>query len=260
MKKSLYSRFTVNADGTLKMREPVKGTEIRAILLMAKIQWGALVVDGSGKLGGHVFTRNRQGSAMRTRSIPINRRSTTQITQRSEFTTLSQNWRNLTNPQRTAWNNAAQDFTKSTSLAKKYHSTGKNYYFTVNANILLTGGTVITSPPVETSPAGILTVVIATATAAALSVTYTPTPVATANAYLIEATRGISPGIGSPGKTFRKITVLSAAAASPYDAFSKYVIVFGTPIVGKNIWVRITPIETVSGIRGLPVEAFLIVS
>ena len=61
-----------------------------------KIKWGAMVVDGSGKLGGHVASKNRGGSYFRTKVTPTNPNSTSQAAVRSRLTALSQAFRALT--------------------------------------------------------------------------------------------------------------------------------------------------------------------
>ena len=48
-----------------------------------KIKWGALVVDGRGKLGGHVAAQNRGGSYLRTKVTPSNPQTTFQTGVRS---------------------------------------------------------------------------------------------------------------------------------------------------------------------------------
>jgi hypothetical protein len=62
----------------------------------------------SGKMGGTVASRNRYGSYVRQRVIPVNVRSTRQVLIRSRMTGFSQLWNvSLTDNQRTAWNDYA---------------------------------------------------------------------------------------------------------------------------------------------------------
>ena len=39
---------------------------------MAKIKFGMMMTDASGKLGGQVFSKNRGGSYVRTKVTPTN--------------------------------------------------------------------------------------------------------------------------------------------------------------------------------------------
>src|SRR4051812_170938 len=79
-------------------------------VLTMKVKFGSLVVDGRGKIGGHVLSKNRGGAYMRTKVTPINPQTADQSTVRGTLTSLSQSWRALTQNQITAWNNAVQNF------------------------------------------------------------------------------------------------------------------------------------------------------
>ena len=52
---------------------------------MAKIKFGMMMTDASGKLGGQVFSKNRGGSYVRTKSTPVNRQSSAQMNVRGIF-------------------------------------------------------------------------------------------------------------------------------------------------------------------------------
>jgi len=220
-----------------------------------KAKFGAIVVDGRGKLGGHVMTKNRQGAAMRTKVTPINRRSNTQQNARSSFTNLSQDWRDLSQAQRDSWNSAAGDFKKTNIFGDSYSPTGKNLYAIVNSNLLAVGSATVTTPPTATSPVAITSFAVGTNTAIAQTVTFAPSPVGANNAWILEATRPLSAGVGAAGAQYRKIAVIDAAETTPYDSFSDYTVVFGTPVAGKKIFFRVTPIQKVSGVKGIPMQA-----
>jgi len=58
-----------------------------------KTLFGAIVVDGRGKLGGHVASKNRHGSYFRTKVSPSQPASQYSANVRARFTTISQAWR-----------------------------------------------------------------------------------------------------------------------------------------------------------------------
>ena len=49
-----------------------------------KAKFGSFIVDGRGKVNGHVISKNRAGSYIRTKVTPVNPRSTAQLTQRAK--------------------------------------------------------------------------------------------------------------------------------------------------------------------------------
>ena len=83
-----------------------------------KIKFGAIVTDGRGKIGGHVASKNRSGAYMRTKVTPSNPNTASQSQARSILASASQNWRNLTDSQRKAWNNAVSDWDNSSYISK----------------------------------------------------------------------------------------------------------------------------------------------
>ena len=217
-----------------------------------KAKWGALVVDGRGKIGGHVMTKNRQGAAMRTKVTPANRQSGDQTTARNSFAAYSTGWRALTQAQRDSWNSAAGDVNRTNIFGDGYHPTGKNLYALTNINLILAGGSAVTAPPLATLPVNLTALALASNTTAAQSITFTVTPVEAGNTVIVEATRPMSPGVTSPGKAYRKFTTVAAAGTSPLNSYAAYVTKFGTPILGKKIFFRVYKISTVSGLRTLP--------
>jgi hypothetical protein len=220
-----------------------------------KGKFGMIIVDGRGKLGGHVLTKNRQGAAARTKVTPINRRSNSQQNARSTFTNLSQDWRDLSQADRDAWNSAAGDFKKTNIFGDSYSPTGKNLYAIVNSNLLAAGQATVTVPPAAESPTAVTSFSVASNTTAAQTLAYVPTPVAADNTLIIEATRPLSAGVGAAGAQYRKIGTVAAAAASPFNSFAAYTAVFGTPVAGKKIFFRCTPINNNSGMKGIPMQA-----
>jgi hypothetical protein len=80
-------------------------------------KFGAIVVDGRGKINGFVASRNTYGSYFRTKVTPANPNTTAQALVRGQFTAVSQAWRGLTSSQRLGWFNlATQLATVSRSL------------------------------------------------------------------------------------------------------------------------------------------------
>ena len=78
-----------------------------------KAKFGAIVVDGRGKIGGHVATKNKSGSYFRTKVTPVNPQSASQNSVRSRLATRAQAWKGLTAAQRTSWNAAVNDFQRT---------------------------------------------------------------------------------------------------------------------------------------------------
>lgn len=65
-----------------------------------KLNWSGFgAVDGRGKIGGHVASKNRSGAYARIKVTPVNPQTTFQQVARNLLTSLSQGWRALTQAQ-----------------------------------------------------------------------------------------------------------------------------------------------------------------
>ena len=98
-----------------------------------KIKFGAIVVDGRGKIGGHVASKNRGGAYLRTKVTPTNPQTTFQSAVRNRLTAFSQGWRGLTQAQRDAWNAAVSNFSKTDVFGDIKQPTGLNLYVKLNS-------------------------------------------------------------------------------------------------------------------------------
>ena len=213
-----------------------------------------MLVDGRGKLGGHVLTKNRNGAATRTKVTPVNRRSSTQTTARSNFSSLSQNWRALTDAQRASWNAAAPDFVKHNIFGDSYSPTGKNLYMIINRALDRAGSARVTTPPAATVPTALTALTIGSLTTAAVPFTFAATPVAAGTKLIVEATRPLSAGISFVKNQYRFVQTVAAAATSPQDIFTAYNLLFGAPVSGKKIFIRVTVVNTTSGLKTIPLQ------
>lgn len=221
-----------------------------------KLEFGMIVTQGSGKLGGHVFTKGRNGNNARTKVKPINRRTTAQVDQRGSLSSLSAAWRALTQAQRDAWTSAGLNYTHHNNFGQKFKPTGKNFYTEINLNLLTAGSATVASPPAST-PAFEITALgfDAHTVPGTYTLTFAPTPVPAANTIEVSATRPLSQGVASPGSAYRKVTVLAAAVGSPFDLTAAYTAKFGAIPAGTKVFVRAKAIQSVTGQPGLPQQA-----
>lgn len=207
---------------------------------MSKIKWGAIVVDGRGKLGGHVFTKTRSGATMRTKVTPVNPQSTAQASARSRLGGNSQAWANLTEAQRIAWNVKATEITKTNIFGDSYSPTGKNYFTSVNNNLLLIGEPAIVDAPTNIELPFIVSMsLVATANTNSLAITVDFSGEKDNSTLVVESTAMFSAGKFNFDGSYRKIMHL-AADDSPMSvvAGASYVAKFGNMTVGKKIAVR----------------------
>jgi hypothetical protein len=226
-----------------------------------KMKFGALVVDGRNKIGGHVASKNRAGAYLRTKVTPTNPGTTYQVIVRNRLAGLSSAWRALTGDERTAWNAAVADFAKTDIFGDLRHPSGFNLHQMLNNNLLKINQNVITTPPLPQAVEAFSSLSIAAAFAVP-SLVLTFAPAITANFFVyISATPGISPGISFVKSEYRRITFVDVGGVSPLDVKDAYVSKFGAiPAVGTKIFVRMVQIHKTTGQEGLPIQASGIVA
>jgi hypothetical protein len=226
-----------------------------------KCEWGALVVNGRGKLGGHVASKNRAGSYFRTKVTPINRRSTFQTAVRSRLASISSGFKTLTAAQIAAWNAAVGDFVHTNVFGQKVHPTGAQLYQRLNNNLVNIGIAQITTPPlpVNVSNMGTLTLTGAHGTPA-LSLAFT-TPIPAAEKVILSATAGLSAGKNFVKSEFREIGVLVTGDTTPKDILTLYTAKFGSiPAAGKKVFIRVKNVNATTGQAGVGLTASCVIA
>ena len=213
-----------------------------------KIKWGALVTDGRNKIGGHVASKNRGGSYLRTKVTPSNPQTSYQTAVRSLFSYLSQAWRNLTFAQITSWNDAVSNFSTTDIFGDTRNPTGKNLYQKLNTNLINANSSVISAPPL---PEGVPEVgqptPTNTATGQIVSIAYTESPVPADTVYIVEATSPMTVSQGFTKNKFRTLAVLAAGDTTPYVATTDYAARFGGFVLNQYIHIRMKAINTNTG-------------
>ena len=105
---------------------------------MALIKYGGGIVQMSGSIAGDVHARNRFGNYTRSRTKPVNPKSTRQVLIRECLANLVQRWRaTLTAGQRTAWATYAAAVAMNNRLGETVYLTGFNHYLRGNIVALM---------------------------------------------------------------------------------------------------------------------------
>lgn len=221
-----------------------------------KIKWGAIVVAGSGKVGGHVAARNRAGAYIRTKVTPVNPQTISQISVRNGFTSNSQSWRGLTQAQRNAWNGAVEDFKRTDIFGDLKAPSGFNLYMRLNNNLLAAGQSVISSPPLPSAVFAFTSLsVVANTTGATLTATFAAA-IPAGVSVLVLATPGVSAGKNFVKSEFRQIGILTVADTSPEDIAAIYGTKFGAlPTIGKKVFIGFKVVDNVTGLTSTLLKA-----
>ena len=227
---------------------------------MAKIKFGAFLVDMRGKVNGTVFSKNRGGAYARTKVTPSNPQTSAQNLVRSRLTGFSQGWRALSQAARDAWNSAVASFPRTNVFGDAKILSGHQLYIGLNSQLAAAGQTAITAPPLPTGAPAITSITpTAAETLQVFTLAYNPDPVPADTSLIVEATEQVSPGKSNLNSLYRQIEVVAAAAASPADIAASYIAKFGALVAGQKIGIRTRFVNDLTGEVSGPVTAQVIV-
>lgn len=100
---------------------------------MAIIKFGGGITEMRGSIAGNVFSRNRYGAYVRSRTKPINPNTALQQAVRAGLASLTVRWAStLTPAQRTAWNLYAANVVMLNKLGENMNLSGFNHYIRSN--------------------------------------------------------------------------------------------------------------------------------
>lgn len=225
-----------------------------------KVNYGAIIVDGRGKLGGHVSQRNFYGNIFRTKTTPINRNTVAQQGRRISVAGLTKEWSTLTDDQRIGWRNFAITNPVTDIFGNTMKLTGFNMFCKVNLNFDLVGLPRSKSERQERRAARRMYKGTLTAGDDVITID-SAIPIDELLTVAVFATGPLSPGLASGGSKYTNIATLVSTDTFPYDLTAAYVARFG-PIVqeGEKIFVKLTQIEILSGIANSPITASAIIT
>ena len=224
---------------------------------MTKILLGVFAADMRGHTGGTVFSKNTFANYIRNKVSPVNPDTPAQSLVRSRFTSLSQDWRGLTQAQIRAWNQGAQAFAHTNVFGNNVPLTGFNLFKQLNQNLLAADAATIDDIPTVSDVFAFLTQSLsANTTGGVLELSFTPA-IDVGSSIIVYATPGVSAGISFVKSELRQIRVLTDADASPVNLGGEYQTVFGSlPSVGQKVFVVTRPILDSSGQSGQRLKSF----
>lgn len=203
-----------------------------------KIKWGALVVDGRGKLGGHVASQNKGGSYLRTKVTPNNPQTIFQSSVRVLFGAISSAWSALTAAQITAWNSVVDEWKTTNIFGDLKQPSGKNLHQRLNLNAQVAGFAAITDPPAKVD----VTDDIITGAEFAIgagTLTLAGLPSTLGVNVVLEGTAPVSAGTSFVKNKYRQFDVQGLAGYSATDAFDAYENRLSTVTLGDKIYIRV---------------------
>lgn len=201
---------------------------------MAVVQYSGLVNGMKGKLNGSVLSGAQSGFIIRSNrnhnklcSVPWN-------LQKICLSQLSRSWRELTDTERTEWDNAAPNFPFTDKFGNSYTASGYQVYMSLNGKLKATEQSLLTEPPTPETVPDIGTVTAGVIPGPAIVLSW-DTAFGADGVMQVFATTTQSRGLALRTGRMKKIKTFSDDMATSYNAQADYDTIFGSLISGGKV-------------------------
>jgi hypothetical protein len=229
---------------------------------MAVIQFGAIVTNAKGKIGGHYLSNSLGGATILSNpkvnkgayakgSAGVSGSTYNRSQVSSTLLLVVKSWKNVSAANKLAWQAAAPNFPTVNKLGQPVKPSAYHCYVHINYMYYLNHGTLLSSPPAV--QVGVLPPVftITTLSSAAQVINISPAIPSGYNGY-IKATRSLSPGVKPTASDFTTVDYASAATTGSLTITTQYNARFGAPVTGNMVWFQMHLSSLVTGLLGTP--------
>ncbi|MFQ5865598.1 MAG: hypothetical protein ACE5IW_10250 [bacterium] len=119
---------------------------------MAKVQYGAIIDEITGSIGGWTFHRNRSGAIVRARGGALKNSTVKQTQAHQKHIKFLQLYQQLTQANKDLWDAYSLTFTKTNRFGQVKTLTGQNWFESINYYRDLLSLSILNAPPVHTLP------------------------------------------------------------------------------------------------------------
>ena len=115
-------------------------------MAMAVIQYGAIITQGAGAIGGQVIQRGRSSQVLKQKGRPTIRRGLVNQPPRTKLGAVASTWRDLSINDRATWESTALSVTRYNRFGVAYVPTGYQLFMELNSNLQNFGSQAIIEP------------------------------------------------------------------------------------------------------------------
>lgn len=119
---------------------------------MAKCEYGSIITDMIGSIGGLTFQHNASGKIVRLKPVQRIVPSVGQSVPISNFNTVANAWSVLSSANKTAWQTFSDTYTFTDPWGVTKSMNGYNWFMSINGYLKVLSASLLTSPPTYSSP------------------------------------------------------------------------------------------------------------
>jgi hypothetical protein len=209
-----------------------------------KVTWGAIITEGSGKLGGNVYARNHRGYYMKSKVSPLNPSSPRQVEVRQSLTACTAAWEALSESQRVKWNTSGSLQLKKDRFGDTIKLSGWNLFIKLNSCLVNAGHAMLLDCP-ETREVTQITYANAKVflNNPGMFLFLRPGP-PVGTTVKISASAQLSPGVN--------YCLRQLSFTYPLDIYAMYMAVFGSIVAtGYKIFFEVSYINSANGAESI---------
>jgi hypothetical protein len=129
--------------------------------IMARVQYGAIITDLKGNIGGQTFQNGNVSKVLRNKGYRAGTSSVRRQAANTNITSQASRWKSLTDGERDTWEAAVESWPFTDKYGNAYFGTGYQVFIAYNSALVQLGLSVNTAPGVVTASydlGGVLTV------------------------------------------------------------------------------------------------------
>lgn len=205
---------------------------------MARVQYGSIITELKGKLGGHIFQGGNNAKVIRLRGYTKGSTTTTRSAATSNLQQITSAYRLLTSPQRASWVAAAGNWPFTDKFGNTYFGSGYQMYVAYNRNLVAIRQATVVSPVAPVSPMALGTIV-ASASATNTLVVGWDNALDGNTTVMCFASPMYPSSVNSNNRRYTFLAIEHTATNTNLFAGTQYVAKYGNLVSGTQIFVKV---------------------
>lgn len=205
---------------------------------MASVQYGAIITDLKGKIGGQVFQNGNVAKVLRNKGYRAGTSSLARQAANRGLVSQTTAWRALSSANKTLWETYAPTWSFTDKYGNSYIGTGYQVFVAYNSGLISMGLNTVDSPAVATSPE-LITVGSAIYSLAVGPVIDWNSTTAAIQVAQIFATPSMSMGVNNNNKRYKLIGNINTDVYPGYTGAAGYEAAWGVPFLDAKVIFKI---------------------
>jgi len=223
---------------------------------MARVEYGVIITDIKGSIGGVTFQHNRSGKIARLRPKTHKKSTAAQVARQILHSGILHDWQQLSGVDQEDWNDFADLYTKENMFGETKTLSGLNWYESINLSRNLIGLSSLITPPAYLLPVAVPAYTV-TINETKIEINLSAPFDTTDNALVIRATGPIPNTTVNFRGQWRFITYEDTGMISTIDITNLWKDIFtciwppSDELIGINIGIMLQTFRKSSGIQSV---------